>query len=436
MNPMKKYYATLFAAPLLFLSLGLNAQGVMTNKVNGGITPAALVNPAARPNAADAARGGEPSNDLCSSAAAQVVVPGAPLVLTGTTVGATNAGDAVPSTGLDLGGDTAFVFHRITLTGCTDLTLAYCGTTTLPSIYQAVLATTCPMTDDLVFFTAGGFADCADGNATLFFIGVPAGTYYIPVRGEPATAGPYTITVTATACPTPPANDECGSAVVLVSSAVCNPTPFTTLGATQSRPPILCATFTSSNAFDAWFSFVCTSATQTIGVVGFNAADAVVEFFSGANCNALTSVICADATFPATATATTTEIIVGTGLMVGTTYFVRVYDYAHLSDAHNFEICVTEGSGTTVGINERELAMDFNVYPNPSTGLFQVAYTGEHASTLINVVDVMGRAVYTWTGAIGTNGVHTMDLTGIAAGNYTAQFTVNGVRAAHRVVIK
>ncbi|MFN9326343.1 MAG: T9SS type A sorting domain-containing protein [Flavobacteriales bacterium] len=433
---MKIFNAFLFAAPFMLLATGLNAQGVFTNKANGGITPTALVNPGARPNAVDAARGDVPPNDLCTAVTAEVVVPGIPLVFTGTTTGATNAGDAEPGSALDLGGDTVFVFHRITLTGCADLSVAYCGTATQPAIYQAVLAPTCPMSDDLVFFSGGNFNDCPDGNATIFWTAVPAGTYYIPVRGEPATAGPYTLTINATACPLPPAYDDCATAIDLVSGATCAPTPFSTLGATQSLAPITCADFTSSNAFDAWFSFECTNATQTIGVVGFNAADAVVELFSGPGCDALTSLACADATFPMSATETTTEQLTQSGLTVGTTYFVRVYDYGHGSDEHNFEICVTEGAGSTIGINENEASLAFHVYPNPGSGLFNLEYTGENGAAAIQVMDVTGRVVHSWYGQVSANGVQTIDLTGMAAGNYTAQFTMNGVRTAQRLVVK
>jgi hypothetical protein len=435
-NPMKKFNAFLFAAPFMLLATGLNAQGVFINKANRGVAGAVLVNPNARPNTADAARGDVPSNDLCTAVAAEVVVPGTPLVFTGTTTGATNTGDAEPGSALDLGGDTVFVFHRITITGCVDLSVAYCGTATQPAIYQAVLAPTCPMSDDLVFFSGGNFNDCADGNATIFWTAVPAGTYYIPVRGEPATAGPYTLTINATACPLPPAYDDCATAIELVSGATCVPTPFSTLGATQALAPIACAGFTSPNAFDAWFSFECTNETQTIGVVGFNAADAVVELFSGAGCDALTSLACADATFPMSATESTSEQLTQSGLTVGATYYVRVYDYGHGSDEHSFEICVTEGAGSTIGMTENENALAMTVYPNPSTGLFQVSYNGENGPASIQVMDVTGRVVYSWYGRVSANGVHTIDLSGMASGNYTALFSVNGNRAAQRLVVK
>jgi hypothetical protein len=136
------------------------------------------------------------------------------------------------------------------------------------------------------------------------------------------------------------------------------------------------------------------------------------------------------------ATETTTEQLTQSGLTVGTTYFVRVYDYGHGSDEHNFEICVTEGAGSTIGINENEASLAFHVYPNPGSGLFNLEYTGENGAAAIQVMDVTGRVVHSWYGQVSANGVQTIDLTGMAAGNYTAQFTMNGVRTAQRLVVK
>jgi hypothetical protein len=80
----------------------------------------------------------------------------------------------------------------------------------LPDTYWAVLATACPADDNVIFLTGGNFTDCVDGNATIFFTNVPAGTYYLPVRGEPVTEGPYTIDVSRDALfATPPPNDPC-----------------------------------------------------------------------------------------------------------------------------------------------------------------------------------------------------------------------------------
>jgi hypothetical protein len=316
-----------------------------------------------------------------------------------------------------------------------DIAVAYCGTATQPAIYQAVLSLDCPMDTNLINFSSGNFTDCSDGNATIFWTAVPAGTYYLPVRGEPATAGPYTITVTGTACPTPPPGDECGGAIALTSGSTCVGTPFFTTGATESLPAILCEGFTSPNALDVWFSFVCTSATQTIAVVGPNEADAMIELFEG-NCASPSSLGCADATFPQAAGETTTEQLIQGGLTVGTTYYVRVYDWGHASPDHYFEICVTEGSGTNIGIEENTTASDWSIYPNPGTGVFNIQYNGANTSVSIEVIDITGRVVYTQQTSMAAGTNHSIDLSGVATGNYNVRLTANGVRTEQRLAVK
>ncbi len=157
--------------------------------------------------------GNGPANDLCSSATPVDLEVGSPVGFTGTTVDATAAGDFVPGSGLDVGGDTTTVWHAFTTTECSDISVSYCGTDPLPASYWAFLSDACPAGDDVLLFDNGNFTDCADGNATIFFFNVPAGTYYLPVRGEPATAGPYQLEVTATACANAGPYCDAGAAV-------------------------------------------------------------------------------------------------------------------------------------------------------------------------------------------------------------------------------
>ena len=382
-------------------------------------------------------RGGGVLNDDCSSVTVDNLAGGGSLTYTGTTVGATNIGDAVAGSNLDLGGDTVFVFHAFTTTVCTDLAIAYCGTTTLPAIYQAVLSLTCPMDADFVNFSSGEFTSCTDGNATIYWTAVPAGTYYLPVRGEPATAGPYTITVTATACPTAPANDDCETAPALTVEATCVGTPFTTAGATQTLDPILCEGFTSANALDVFFTFTATSTSHTIGVVGFNEADAMVELLEG-GCGSLTSMACADATFPQTVAVdgeVTVEQLIQTGLTIGTTYTVRVYDWGHNSPEHNFEICVTEGEGNNIGIDESAVS-EWTVFPNPNDGQFSLTYIGANGNVNIEVDDLTGRVVYSEQVSLAKGANHNIDLSGLSAGNYNVRLTANGARTEQRLMVK
>jgi hypothetical protein len=277
-----------------------------------------------------------PANDLCEDVTPVDLALGASVAFNGNNIGATDTeGLGEPN-----------VWHSFTITECADLVIDYCGTDPAFGNGFTALFNSCPNDESI---TADSFdaTTCPDGNFSLFYNSVPAGTYYYAVMLDPVNGaeGEYTINVTANTavipCPETPANDMCDGAMMLTSGTDCVPTAFTTGGATQDLAPILCAGFTSANANDVYFQFVATSATQTITVNGFMAADAVVELFSG-DCGSLVSLGCADATFPGAADETTTEELVQGGLTVGTTYTVRVYDYGHGSDLHNFDICVTE----------------------------------------------------------------------------------------------
>lgn len=144
--------------------------------------------------------GGGPANDQCFNAIPVPLDAGTSVAFSGTTIGATSANDMVPGSGLDVGGDTVTVWHAFTTSECTDISVSYCGTDVLPTSYWAFLSTECPAGDNALFFNEANSSDCADGNATIFFYNVPAGTYYLPVRGEPSTAGPYSVEVSASAC--------------------------------------------------------------------------------------------------------------------------------------------------------------------------------------------------------------------------------------------
>ena len=433
---MNNNYTAILASAAILLAGTSQAQLAAHSKTGAQASRISLINPSASAQHGTAGewRGGPPPNDNCSAVTIDALASGSTLNYTGTTVGATNTGDAEPGSGLDLGGDTVFVFHAFTTTGCNDISIAYCGTDPQPAIYQAVLSTTCPMGEDLINFSSGEFTSCSDGNATINWVAVPAGTYYVPVRGEPATAGAYALAITATACPSAPANDECEAATVLAPGTNCVGTPFTTTGATQTLEPILCADFTSENALDVFFSFQATATTMTIGVIGFNAADAMVELLEG-TCGSLSSLACADATFPGTADETTSEELIQSGLAIGTTYFVRVYDWGHNSADHNFEICVVEGEGSGIGMDENAVS-EFSIFPNPGTGVFNLQYAGKNGLANIEVLDVTGRIVYNKQAQVANGSTNSMDLTGLGAGNYNVRLTVGGVRTEQRLMVK
>jgi hypothetical protein len=434
---MNKFYSLLGAT--LVLALSANAQSQTPNKLRTNAERMLLTAPGATPSKgahANNLRGGGPANDNCSSATTEVLsIPGS-VNFSGDNTGATEDGDFEPGSGLE--GFGPCVWHKFSIASCANISVAYCGTNPAYQNLAAFLARTCPATDaDYILYTAGDFSLCGDDNGTIFWDAVPAGEYWLPVLLDEANSaiGPYSITVSAEACPAAPANDECAGAIQLTSDVNCVVTYFNTTGATETLPPIECMDFTSGNAFDVFFMFTATSTDHTISVGGFDDADAMVELFSG-SCGSLVSMQCEDATYPQTADLEyTSEVMLVSGLTVGTTYYVRVYDWGHASPSHAFEICLTEGAGSNIGIEENA-SSDWSLFPNPGTGVFTINYVGASGLGNIEVMDVTGRVMYNVQAQLATGSTHSMDLSGLAAGNYTVRITNNGVRTEQRLVVK
>lgn len=274
--------------------------------------------------------GGAPVNDLCTGATIVALSPGVPAVRNGDSSGSTD----------EVGFGAAQVWEAFSLSQCMDVTVDLCGTTPAFPNSFINLVIGCPITN-IVNTGVFEFVTCGDGNVTIVFPNLPPGTYYFPVINEPGSTGPYTLTFTGEACTTPPpANDECSGAIVLVPDAGCTPVNGTTLGATGSIPAIACGGFTGDANDDVWFSFDATATEHSVVVepsLGFNA---VIDVMEGA-CGATTNIACADQ-----GALGATETVLLTNLTIGSTYYVRVYDwYGGQPSGPTFSICV-QGGGT------------------------------------------------------------------------------------------
>ncbi len=153
-----------------------------------------------------------PANDDCEDVTPTTLTNGTPATFTGTTEGATGSTEEINILGF------AAVWEAVTLTGdCNNLTVDYCGTT--PGVMDGqmliVYTDSCPAAD----FVIGSydFTTCGDGNGTIRFYNLPAGTYYLPVIVDTAfnTLGEYTMNVLSVDCPPPPTNDDCEDAIPL-----------------------------------------------------------------------------------------------------------------------------------------------------------------------------------------------------------------------------
>ena len=127
------------------------------------------------------------------------------------------------------------------------------------------------------------------------------------------------------------ANDECVNATVapVNTSTTCTQTVSgTVIGATASTEPNGC--FGTSDD-DVWFQFTATSTTHTISLLNVTGSttDLFHVLYSG-TCGALTQIYCSD---PNASTAN--------NLVVGQTYFVRVYTYSSTGNQTSaFDLCI------------------------------------------------------------------------------------------------
>ncbi|HEY0434886.1 MAG TPA: T9SS type A sorting domain-containing protein [Chitinophagaceae bacterium] len=137
----------------------------------------------------------------------------------------------------------------------------------------------------------------------------------------------YNICVTET----PPANDDCAGAITLANNgntctAIVGNVVYSTLSAGIPAPTC------GAPVYDVWYSFTAQSATPTISITSnTNFANPHIQLLSGA-CGGLANVSCS-----------ATGTLNATGLVVGNTYFVRVYSTSALpTTAGTFNICVTD----------------------------------------------------------------------------------------------
>ena len=108
------------------------------------------------------------------------------------------------------------------------------------------------------------------------------------------------------------------------------------------------------------------------------------------------------------------------GLSSGT-YTVEVTDAAGCSEVATFNV--------VTGIYELAGGVEAQIFPNPSTGLFQVQWEGWTGGTVaFSVVDARGRQVTqgVWAGA-GSSFMTTLDLSGVENGLYRLNVVSNGI---------
>jgi len=175
-------------------------------------------------------------------------------------------------------------------------------------------------------------------------------------------------------------NDDCSGAIALTvnSNSICTSvTSGTTNQATESHEAISpCA---DSNDEDVWFSFVAANNSHaiTLSNITGTSTDMYFQVLSG-SCSGLTSILCSD---PETNSVN--------NLIIGNTYFVRVYNATGGYTPNNFDICVSTPSN--LGMENQNQIDGFKMYPNPSENILTLK--ADATIEEINIYNLYGQVV-------------------------------------------
>ncbi|MBX2973364.1 MAG: T9SS type A sorting domain-containing protein, partial [Flavobacteriales bacterium] len=268
-----------------------------------------------------------PANDDCGGAIALTVNPDFNCGVTtpGTIAGATASG--VTSTCGGTADDD--VWFSFVATGTTHRIVLGDIAGSITDLYHAVWRGTC---NGLVL-VPGSCSDPNTSNPT----GLSAGTtYYVQVYTYTATAGQNTtFSVCVGVPPPPPANDDCAGAIALTvnpdySCAIV--TAGTTQSATASVQPDVDSGTPND---DVWFSFVATDAIHRVSLLNVSGSTDM-----GHSIYRALPDPCAPTgmTLVLTSDPNSSE---PSGLIIGDTYYVRVYSWGAAATGANFDICVS-----------------------------------------------------------------------------------------------
>jgi hypothetical protein len=359
---------------------------------------------------------GPPVNDNCANATTLTVNSDMNCGVTtaGNTLGATNSGITMvsPCSTTAVGDDDVWysfvatsATHVVTLTNVVST-----GTTSTTDAYFQVLSGACGSQASVL---------CSDPNAALV-TGLTAGqTYYIRVFtfGESNAGGRnISFNICVGTPPPPPANDNCSDATSLTVStgSLCaNPVAGTTLSATDSGIAVSPCTGTADD--DVWYSFVATSATHTVALtnvvsVGVTSSTSLYLQVLGGTCGSLTSIICD------TSSATPAQL---TGLTVGNTYYIRVYNSNGAGYANSFNICVT--TPVSPANDNCANAVTLTVNPDLLCGVTTSGTTSSATNSSIAVSPCTGTADDdVWYSFVATNASHVIALSNVISTGSTS----------------
>lgn len=190
-----------------------------------------------------------------------------------------------------------------------------------------------------------------------------------------------------------PANDLCLNAETLTcGSAITG----TTVGATDSDTPTSCGFF--ADDLGVWYKFTGTGGEMlltTCGqLTGSTGSLSYMALYSGSDCSAL-SCLGNAGDFPAGLNCPfTSSTSMAFPTVLGTTYYVMITANSGNPATIDYNLQLTCDPVTSIA---EETELDFQIFPNPSTGAFLLDMDLEEAGTQIVVNDLTGRTMHSET---------------------------------------
>jgi len=230
--------------------------------------------------------------------------------------------------------------------------------------------------------------------------------------------------------PVTPTNDDCANATQLNPNINCVNTNGTLENATPSGVAAAsCDAFGTPALLDVWYAFDATATEHNILQTANPNFDGLIALYS--NCGGI-ELFCADNEIIGQS-----ETINATGLTIGNTYYIRVYDYGTIAPINpNFDICVTTPTVTAIQ-SEFAVTFDFKVYPDPASETFTLAAnlrkTGFVKVNLFNSVGqtVLRKTFHQQSGEF----TRQINIPNLSSGTYYLQMSSDGMSATRSIRI-
>jgi hypothetical protein len=192
---------------------------------------------------------------------------------------------------------------------------------------------------------------------------------------------------------------------------------------------------------DVWYSFTAPDTSQTIRVQGYNGFDAVIELFSG-TCGSLVPLACGNATSTQDLTANVVDSLEYDQMVVGETYYVRIYDQDPGTLVPTFSTCLKSSAiGPPDGIEENDVRNGIGLgqnFPDPVTGITTIPYslttTTKVTLGIYNVTGTLLRTIREGRQAAGTHRVN-VDTQDMQEGIYFYTLTTSNARMTKRMMV-